>query len=136
MTVKSIIRAGLIAVALLAAAPAIVPGAARAQVQPPTVDQISSFDAYRALAITVGVVAGSAVAVIVTDGLIIPVYGAVTGAGSAVMSTVTGGAIGGAGGAGGTAVAAGEGYGLLSGAVRLFGAITGGLIADSWYMSR
>jgi len=123
MTAKKIVRAGLIAAALLAA-----PAAAQAQISPPTVERASSFDAYRALAITFGVVAGSAVAVIVTDGLIIPVYSAVTGAGSAVMSTATGGAVGGG--------AAGAGSGLLSGAVRLFGAITGGLVADSWYLNR
>jgi hypothetical protein len=133
MTVKSYVRAGLVAAALLAAPVAIVPGAAQAQMHLPTAEEISSFDAYRALAITVGVVAGSAVAVIVTDGLIIPVYGAVTGAGSSVLSTVTGGAIGGGGGA---AAVAGEGYGLLAGAFRLLGAVTGGLIADSWYMNR
>lgn len=121
MTAKSMLRAGVIAAALLAA-PMTASGVAQAQVYPPTVERVSSFDAYRALAITFGVVAGSAVAVIVTDGLIIPVYSAVTGAGSAVM--------------GGTAVAAGEGYGLMSGAIRLFGAISGGLIADSWYLDR
>jgi len=120
MTAKSMLRAGVIAAALLAA-PVTASGVAQAQVYPPTVERVSSFDAYRALAITFGVVAGSAVAVIVTDGLIIPVYSAVTGAGSAVM--------------GGTA-AAGEGYGLMSGAIRLFGAISGGLIADSWYLDR
>jgi len=115
MTAKSMLRAGVIAAALLAA-PVTASGVALAQAYPPTVERVSSFDAYRALAITFGVVAGSAVAVIVTDGLIIPIYSAVTGAGSAV--------------------AAGEGYGLMSGAIRLFGAISGGLIADSWYLDR
>ena len=108
MTMKTIVRAGLIAAALLAA-----PLSAQAQTAPmpnAASNAVSSFDAYRAAAITAGVIVGATVAVIVTEGLIIPAYAYVTGAG--------------------------HGYAFVHGAARLFGAISGGFSADGWYMSR
>ena len=136
MIIKQLIRAGLIALCVVAA-----PLAAKAQ---PLVTQAttpSSFDGYRALAITAGVVAGAVVAAVITDGLIIPVLAATTGgaevgAGAAAMAGAAGPA--GAGGmqAGMVARAGGYGYGLLRGTLRVFGAIGGGMYADSMYLNR
>jgi hypothetical protein len=100
MTAKHIVRAGLVAAFMFAA-----PLSAQAQ---PLIPDNYSFDAYRAAAITAGLIAGSVIAIIVTDGLIIPVYAAATG---------------------------GAGGGLLSGALRLLGAVSGGLYADALYMN-
>ena len=136
MIIKQLIRAGLIALCVVAA-----PLAAKAQ---PLVTQAttpSSFDGYRALAITAGVVAGAVVAAVITDGLIIPVLAATTGgaevgAGAAAMAGAAGPA--GAGGmqAGMVARAGGYGYGLLRGTLRVFGAIGDGMYADSMYLNR
>jgi hypothetical protein len=138
MIIKQLIRAGLIALCVVAA-----PLAAKAQ---PLVTQAttpSSFDGYRALAITAGVVAGAVVAAVITDGLIIPVLAATTGgaevgAGAAAMAGAAGPAGAGAGGmqAGMVARAGGYGYGLLRGTLRVFGAIGGGMYADSMYLNR
>jgi hypothetical protein len=57
---------------------AVASGAQAQQTAP--VDIKSGFDGYRALAVTAGVVGGAAVAVILPDGLIIPVYAWATGA--------------------------------------------------------
>ncbi len=66
-SLKTVAAAGLIASTL-----ALAPTGADAQTAGSAAG--SSFDAYRVVAITAGVIAGAAVAVIVTDGLIIPVY--------------------------------------------------------------
>ena len=140
MIIKQLIRAGLIALYVVAA-----PLAAKAQplVTPPTAP--SSFDGYRALAITAGVVAGAVVAAIITDGLIIPVLAATTGgaevgaaAGTAAMAGAAAPAAAGAGGmhVGMAAQAGGYGYGLLRGTLRLLGAISGGMFADTMYLNR
>ena len=137
MIIKQLIRAGLIALGVGAA-----PLAAKAQplVTPATTS--SSFDGYRALAITAGVVAGTVVAAIITDGLIIPVLAATTGgaevgAGAAAMAGAAGPGAGAAGmQAGMAARAGGYGYGILRGSMRLLGAISGGMYADSMYLNR
>ena len=137
MTVKTIVRAGLIAAALLAA-----PLSAQAQTAPlpnAAANAVSSFDAYRAAAITAGVIVGATVAVIVTEGLIIPAYAYVTGAGTtAATGSAAGAATAGtmATTSGTTAAGAGHGYAFVHGAARLFGAISGGFIADGWDMSQ
>ena len=134
MIIKQLIRAGLIALCVVAA-----PLAAKAQplVTPATTS--SSFDGYRALAITAGVVAGTVVAAIITDGLIIPVLAATTGgaevgAGAAAMAGAAGPGAGMQ--AGMAARAGGYGYGILRGSMRLLGAISGGMYADSMYLNR
>ncbi len=119
MTVSNFVRAGLLAAALVS-----TPLAARAQTAAPA---NTSFDGYRAMAITAGVIAGVAVAVIVTDGLIIPVYAAVTGA-------ETGAIMGGGMTVAGTGAGVRSGVGLVRGTIRLFGAISGGLYADTIYL--
>jgi len=93
----------------------------------------SSFDAYRAVAVTAGVVGGAVVATIVTDGLIIPAYAMATGAeGAAGMAAFGGGAMG--GGANGMIASFGhQGYQFFRGSMRLLGAVSGGLYADAWY---
>lgn len=137
MIIKQLIRAGLVAFCIVAA-----PLAAKSQplVTPATTP--SSFDGYRALAITAGVVAGAVVAAIITDGLIIPVLAATTGgaevgAGAAAMAGAAGPGAGAAGmQAGMAARAGGYGYGILRGSMRLLGAISGGMYADSMYLNR
>lgn len=110
MLFKKLAGAVLIAAFLLS-----VPPSARAQTLTlPTISSGYSFDAYRAAAITAGVVVGAVVATIVTDGLIIP-----------VLATATGGAAG-----------TGTGAGFISGTLRLFGALSGGMYADTLYLNR
>ena len=100
----------------------------------PAVKEASGdFDGYRALVITAGVVGGAVVAAILTDGLIIPTYAYLTGAEA--------GGIGAAAGAGhmwmsgaGTSMASHSGYSYLGAGMRLLGAVSGGLYADSKYM--
>jgi hypothetical protein len=70
----------------------------------------SGFDAYQALAVTAGVVGGAVIAVVVTDGLIIPVYAWATGAGGGGMA------------AAGAGAAAMEGGGLAAGGIEFAGA--------------
>ncbi|WPZ34618.1 hypothetical protein T8K17_00455 [Thalassobaculum sp. OXR-137] len=99
--------------------------AAQAQsLQPivPEAAQASSFDAYRAVAITAGVVGGAVVATIVTDGLILPVYG-----------TLTGSSIGALGQGNVMALLHTPTYAFFRGSMRLLGAVSGGLYADAWY---
>jgi len=115
-SLHAFIVAGLMAMALVFAP-------AGAQAQPAAAPaQSSSFDIVRAAVITTGVVVGSVVAVIVTDGLIIPAYAYATGATGVAAE--------------GTMAAAMGGY-VTADTVRnvmsLFGAISGGLFADSWY---
>lgn len=97
---------------------------AKAQTVQPIVPEVqgSSFDAYRAVAITAGVVGGAVVATIVTDGLILPVYG-----------TLTGSSIGALGQGNAFALVHTQGYALFRGSMRLLGAVSGGLYADAWY---
>ena len=127
----------------LAQSPAVTPAAPAAA--------SSSFDAYQALAITAGVVGGAVVAVVVTDGLIIPAYAWATGAGGGGMAAGAGGGMGAVGGmeAAGVAGMGAEtvmvgmsngiqtlghgGYAVLRGGMRVLGAVSGGLIANSWY---
>lgn len=104
-------------------------------------DGAYSFDGYRALAVTAGVIGGAAVAAVVTDGLIIPAYAFVTGAEMGGMGAALGMGGGGAaagvggGGGGGMLVNFGhQGYAFFRGSMRLLGAIGGGFYADSWYM--
>ncbi len=134
MIIKQLIRAGLIALCVVAA-----PLAAKAQPLVTSATTSSSFDGYRALAITAGVVAGTVVAAIITDGLIIPVLAATTGgaevgAGAAAMAGAAGPGAGMQ--AGMAARAGGYGYGILRGSMRLLGAISGGMYADSMYLNR
>lgn len=120
MIIKKLAYAALIAAFVL-----VAPLAARAQPMPTPVPA-SSFDGYRAMAITAGVVAGAVVAAIVTDGLIIPVLAATTGAEAGAM----------AGAGAGMGYGAGGGFGLLRGTMRLLGAISGGMYADTLYLNR
>ena len=93
---------------VVVAALAVVPGAAKAQCL--SSSSGGSFEAYRAMAITAGVIGGAVVATVVTDGLILPIL-----AGS---------------GRGGVAGMAEQ---LVSTAGTVFGAVAGGLYADDWY---
>lgn len=99
-------------------------GAKAQAIQPivPEAAQGSSFDAYRAVAITAGVVGGAVIATIVTDGFILPVYG-----------TLTGSSIGALGQGNAFALVHSQGYALFRGSMRLLGAVSGGLYADAWY---
>ena len=115
---------------------------AAAQTVAPTQPAGGGFDAYRALAITTGIVVGAAIAIVVTDGVIIPAYAYMTG------TAVEAGAAAGAGAGAGAAEAGAAGGGMFhqmgaglmefghtgfSSAMGLLGAVTGGLYADSWY---
>jgi hypothetical protein len=103
----------------------VVSTGAKAQtIQPivPEAAQASSFDGYRAVAITAGVVGGAVVATILTDGLILPVYG-----------TLTGSSIGALGEGSAFAMLHAPGYAFFRGSMRLLGAVSGGLYADAWY---
>ncbi len=93
---------------VVVAALAVAPGAAKAQGL--SGSSGGSFEAYRAMAITAGVIGGAVVATIVTDGLILPIL-----------------AGGGRGGVSGMAEQ------LVSTAGTVFGAVAGGLYADDWY---
>ncbi|MCC7276345.1 MAG: hypothetical protein IT561_27015 [Alphaproteobacteria bacterium] len=134
-TLKTLAAAGLIC-ATMASAPAV------AQTQAPAAS--SGFDAYRALAVTAGVIGGTMVAIVVTDGLIIPVIAWASGgsagagaggawAGGMGMRAVAGESMMMGGAEGGMAQG---GYGLLRGGMKLLGAIGGGLYADAWYMGK
>lgn len=128
-TFRSVVAAGLLCAAI-ASAPAEV----RAQ------DRLAptGFDGYRALAITAGAVAGMVVAVVITDGLIIPVYAWATGSSGAMAGAGMGAGFGGGAGMAGEGMMLGEagGYGLLRGGARLFGAIAGGLFGDQLYVGK
>lgn len=153
-----VVAAGIVA-STMALSPAVAQTAA-----PAPAAATSSFDAYQALAITAGVVGGAVVAVVVTDGLIIPAYAWATGAGGGGMAAAGAGGGGMAAGlgAGGMEAAGGfqlanvgsvgmgaetvmvgmsngiqnvghGGYALLRGSMRILGAVSGGLLANSWY---
>jgi len=95
---------------VIVAALALVPAAAKAQSLSASPSASGSLDAYRAMAITAGVIGGAVVATVVTDGLILPIL-----------------AGGGRGGISGMAEQ------LVSTAGTVFGAVAGGLYADGWY---
>jgi hypothetical protein len=101
---------------VIIAAIAAVPLTAQAQesqvAAPPAAT--SSFDPYRSVAVTAGVIGGTILAIIVTDGVMYPVY-RLLGGGPAGMMHV--------------------GYGTVRGAVQLLGAISGAFYADSLYMN-
>ncbi len=101
MTIKTFICAGILALSVL-----LSPQSAQAQL----LDRGPSFDVYRAAAITTGLVAGSVIAVVVTDGLIIPVLAAAGGGGASL--------------------------GVMRSVLNLFGAISGGMYADTMYLNR
>lgn len=148
-TFRKLAGAGLVAAGL-----ALAPLAAQAQTAAPAAPAAApaaapvtySFDGYRVLAVTAGVIVGATVAAIVTDGLIVPAYVYVVGGEAAGGMTMFGGMAAGAGaGAGEVAASSGfghaaygavghAGYQTFRGAMSLLGAIGGGFYADSWYM--
>jgi hypothetical protein len=116
------IRVTLLAT-LVVAVLALAPLQARAQEQATG----SSFDALQAAALSAGLIVGSTAAVIVTDGLILP-----------VVSYATGGplAYGGGGYAlvGNSVVWIGHtGYMAARSAASIFGAVSGVMLANEWY---
>jgi len=146
-TFRKLAGAGLVAAGL-----ALTPLAAQAQATAPIAPAAApapatySFDGYRVLAVTAGVIVGATVAAIVTDGLIVPAYVYVAGGEAAGGMGMFGGMAAGAG-AGAREVAASSGFGhaaygtvghagyqAFRGAMSLLGAIGGGFYADSWYM--
>src|SRR3546814_20864929 len=95
---------------VIVAAVALVP--AMAEAQSPTGSDTSaanSFDAYRAAAITAGVIGGAVVVTVITDGLILPII---------------------ASGNGGVAHVASQ---LISVSRMVFGPVARGLDAGDWY---
>jgi hypothetical protein len=143
-TYRQLAGAGLIAAGLV-----LTPLAAHAQSAAPLAAPATatySFDGYRVLAVTAGVIVGATVAAVVTDGLIVPAYLYVVGGEAAGGMTMFGGMAAGAGGGAGEVVASSgighaaygavghAGYQTLRGAMSLLGAIGGGFYADSWYM--
>ena len=142
INVINLAKAWVVAGALILA----VSGGAQAQQTAPA-EAKGGFDGYRALAVTAGVVGGAAVAVILTDGLIIPVYAWATGAEMGGMGAAAGmnggvqgmraGGVAAMNAAGDAVVGMGsQGYELLRGGIRLLGAVSGGLMADGWYMGK
>ncbi len=96
---------------VIVAALALAPAAAKAQSSNLSGSSAAaSFEGYRALAITAGVIGGAVVATIVTDGLILPILAA--------------------GGRGGISGVADQ---LISTGGTVFGAVAGGLYANDWY---
>ena len=120
------LRAVVLAVLLSAGAVAGASDARAQATQIPPPPSATGFDAYRAAAITAGAVVGIVAAVIVTDGLIIPVYAWATGTGAAAAGP-------GMAGGGGAAMA---GHGFIRGVTRLFGAVAGGLAGDGLYVGK
>lgn len=105
----------------------------------PETESTSSFDGYRAMAVTAGIVAGGLVATIVTDGLVIPVYAWATGAEAGSMLAGVG--MPGMGetvrsmGVWSARMARGARY-QMGDTIRVLGAVTGGFLADSWYTDK
>lgn len=138
---KTLAAAGLIASSL-----ALAPAGAQAQSAAADPGAGSGFDGYRVLAVTAGVIAGAAVAAIVTDGLIIPAYAYIasgSGAATGGMAAAEGAAAGGGAAGMGAARASGwgggiahAGYQAFRGGMRILGAVGGGFYADSWYTGR
>lgn len=148
-TFRTVVGAGMLAAGVALMAPAAqaqsaAPAAPAATAAPATTAY--TFDGYRVLAVTTGVIVGATVAAIVTDGLIVPAYFYIAGGEAAGGMTMAGGmAAGAGGGAGEIAAASGfghaayagvghAGYQAFRGAMSLLGAIGGGFYADSWYM--
>lgn len=142
ISLKNIAAAGLLSAGL-----ALSPLAAQAQTTaaPAATAAGYGFDGYRVLAVTAGVIGGAMVAVIVTDGLIIPIYAMATGAEAAGFGMAGGMAAGAGAGAGEMAVANGmaesmygpmghAGYHALRSVMAVLGAVGGGFYADSWYL--
>lgn len=85
-----------------------------------------SFDGYRALAVTAGVVGGAVAAGLLTGGVIMPLY-----------CWATGGAGAGAGAGAGFMAGAGSGAaGAFHNVMTALGAVGGGFYADSLYRSQ
>ncbi len=84
----------------------------------PAAAEASTFDSYRAMALTAGIIGGAVVATVVTDGLILPLYCWMTG---------TTGAGAGAGAMAGTQA--------FRGTMGTLGAVSGGLYADAKYQN-
>lgn len=130
-TLKTLAAAGA-----LASTMALASGGAQAQTA------TSSFDGYRVVAVTAGVVVGATVAALVTDGLIIPAYYyvAAPAAGGAAAGGATAGAAGGAAAAADGIIMGGPvmhtAYETFRGGMRVLGAVAGGFYADSWYTGR
>ena len=138
----------LLCAMMLACGLAAMPAAAQTQAPPQPAS--SGFDVYHALAVTAGIAVGAAVAIVVTDGLILPAYAYMTGtaveAGAAAGTGMAAAEAGAATGAGTSGAAAGPGIlhrvgsGLMefghtgfSSAMGLLGGAVGGLYANSWY---
>lgn len=107
---------------MVEAAPAVTPAA----------PSESSFDSYQTLAITAGLIGGSAVAMVLTDGLILPIYCWATGS-AAVAEVGAGGSLAAGAARLGAGAGAGSGTGLFRGVMQTLGAVGGGLYANSWY---
>jgi hypothetical protein len=105
----------------------------------PETEATSSFDGYRAMAISAGIVAGGLAATIVTDGLVIPIYAWATGAEAGSMFAGVG--LPGIGdtvrsmGVWSARMARGARY-QMGDTIRVFGAVGGGFFADSWYTDK
>lgn len=133
LKIRTLAGAGAITVAM-----ALAPLAAQAQSAAPAA--AGGFDAYRALAVTVGVIGGATVAVVATDGLIVPLYAMATGGQAGGWSLASSMAAGAGAGAGEIAVASGMtepithlGYYAFRSTMALLGMVGGGFYADSWY---
>lgn len=120
-------KLSMLAKALVVVLGLFVVGATGAQAQsstPAVPEAVAApgFDGYRAVAVTAGVIGGVIAATVVTDGLILPVYGALTGS-----------SIGAMGQGSAFAMIHTPGYAFFRGSMRLLGAVSGGLYADAWY---
>lgn len=108
------------------------------QATPPEAVAPSSFDQYRAMAVTAGIIGGALVATVVTDGLVIPVYAWATGAEAGGM--LAGVRLPGFGetlrsmGIWGERVTAGARY-QMGDTIKMLGAVGGGFLADGWYLT-
>jgi hypothetical protein len=118
------------AAALIASSLSLAPVAANAQSSGPA-SAASSFDSYRVLAVTAGVIVGATAAAIVTDGLIIPAYAYVAGGTGAAGGAAMGTSLGNIG-----PTVYHTGYNLVRGGMRVLGAVGGGFYADAWYTGR
>jgi hypothetical protein len=111
-TILAAVARLIVIIAVLAALP-LAAQAQETQAAAPSA-ATSTFDPYRSVAVTAGVIGGTILAVIVTDGVMYPVY-RLLGGGHAGMTYI--------------------GYGTVRGAVQLLGAISGAFYADSLYMN-
>lgn len=139
---KTFAYAGLIAAGLAlpsfgASAQSTLPPAAPVTAESGSTD---GFDGLHVLAVSAGIIGGATVAVIATDGLIIPLYAMVTGGQASGWSLASSMAAGAGAGAGEIAVASGLaepitrlGYYAFRSTVTLLGMVGGGFYAHSWY---